>query len=287
MAVKKSGLGKGLEALFVDNSTEELRAASAVRLKLMDIEQNRNQPRKSYDDESLAELADSIARHGILQPMLVRPLSNGGYQLIAGERRWRAARIAGLSEVPAVVREMTDEEAAALSLIENLQREDLNPLEEAQGLKTLMEKFLLTQEEVAERVGKSRPAIANAMRLLNLPPAVLLMVGEGSISAGHARALLSFETEEQMLETAEKIIKKGLSVREVERLARAAAREKREAQKQRRVSFFDEVELALSGALCRRIKVTAGKNGTGTLEIEFNDKEDLSRIASALGDIEE
>ncbi|NLO46217.1 MAG: ParB/RepB/Spo0J family partition protein [Clostridiales bacterium] len=287
MAVKKSGLGKGLEALFVDNSTEELRAASAVRLKLMDIEPNRNQPRKSFDDESLAELADSIARHGILQPMLVRPLSNGGYQLIAGERRWRAARIAGLSEVPAVVREMTDEEAAALSLIENLQREDLNPLEEAQGLKTLMEKFLLTQEEVAERVGKSRPAIANAMRLLNLPPAVLLMVGEGSISAGHARALLSFETEEQMLETAEKIIKKGLSVREVERLARAASREKRESQKQRRDSFFDEVELALSGALCRRIKVTAGKNGTGTLEIEFNDKEDLSRIASALGDIEE
>lgn len=287
MAVKKSGLGKGLEALFVDNSTEELRAASAVRLKLMDIEPNRNQPRKSFDDESLAELADSIARHGILQPMLVRPLSNGGYQLIAGERRWRAARIAGLSEVPAVVREMTDEEAAALSLIENLQREDLNPLEEAQGLKTLMEKFLLTQEEVAERVGKSRPAIANAMRLLNLPPAVLLMVGEGSISAGHARALLSFETEEQMLETAEKIIKKGLSVREVERLARAASREKRESQKQRRDSFFDEVELALSGALCRRIKVTAGKNGTGTLEIEFNDKEDLSRIASALGGIEE
>jgi ParB family chromosome partitioning protein len=287
MAVKKSGLGKGLEALFVDNSAEELRAASAVRLKLMDIEPNRNQPRKSFDDESLAELADSIARHGILQPMLVRPLSNGGYQLIAGERRWRAARIAGLSEVPAVVREMTDEEAAALSLIENLQREDLNPLEEAQGLKTLMEKFLLTQEEVAERVGKSRPAIANAMRLLNLPPAVLLMVGEGSISAGHARALLSFETEEQMLETAEKIIKKGLSVREVERLARAASREKRESQKQRRDSFFDEVELALSGVLCRRIKVTAGKNGTGTLEIEFNDKEDLSRIASALGDIEE
>lgn len=287
MAVKKSGLGKGLEALFVDNSTEELRAASAVRLKLMDIEPNRNQPRKSFDDESLAELADSIARHGILQPMLVRPLSNGGYQLIAGERRWRAARIAGLSEVPAVVREMTDEEAAALSLIENLQREDLNPLEEAQGLKTLMEKFLLTQEEVAERVGKSRPAIANALRLLNLPPAVLLMVGEGSISAGHARALLSFETEEQMLETAEKIIKKGLSVREVERLARAASREKRETQKQRRDSFFDEVELALSGVLCRRIKVTAGKNGTGTLEIEFNDKEDLSRIASALGDIEE
>lgn len=287
MAVKKSGLGKGLEALFVDNSAEELRAASAVRLKLMDIEPNRNQPRKSFDDESLAELADSIARHGILQPMLVRPLSNGGYQLIAGERRWRAARIAGLSEVPAVVREMTDEEAAALSLIENLQREDLNPLEEAQGLKTLMEKFLLTQEEVAERVGKSRPAIANAMRLLNLPPAVLLMVGEGSISAGHARALLSFETEEQMLETAEKIIKKGLSVREVERLARAASREKRESQKQRRDSFFDEVELALSGALCRRIKVTAGKNGTGTLEIEFNDKEDLSRIASALGGIEE
>ncbi len=288
MTAKKSGLGRGLDALFVDNSAEETSAVSAVKLKLMDIEPNRDQPRKTFDDEALTELADSIARHGVLQPLLVRPLSGDGYQLVAGERRWRAARIAGLTEVPVVVREMTDEEAAAFALIENLQREDLNPLEEAQGFKTLMDRFSLTQEEAAERVDKSRPAVANALRLLKLPRVILSLVGNGSISAGHARALLAFETEEQMLETAQKIIEKGLSVREVERLAKAAAKKKKEPVAQpRREAFFDEVELTLSDALCRKIKVVTGKNDTGTLEIAFNDKEDLRRIAAALGGVEE
>lgn len=286
MTSKKNGLGRGLDALFVDNSAEESSAASAVRLKLMDIEPNRNQPRKTFDDASLSELADSIARHGILQPLLVRPLSGDGYQLVAGERRWRAARMAGLTEVPVVVREMTDEEASAFALIENLQREDLNPLEEAQGYRTLMDRFALTQEEAAERVGKSRPAVANALRLLKLPDGVLALVANASLSAGHARALLAFETQEQMLETAEKIIRKGLSVREVERLAKAAAKTKKAPQPQRRDAFFDEVELALSQALCRRIKVTAGRNDTGTLEIAFNDKDDLRRLASALDGVE-
>lgn len=288
MAVKKSGLGRGLDSLFADNSAEESSTASAVKLKLMDIEPNRDQPRKAFDDEALAELAESIARHGILQPLLVRPLSGDGYQLVAGERRWRAARMAGLTEVPVVVREMTDEEAASFALIENLQREDLNPLEEAQGLKTLMDRFSLTQEEAAARVGKSRPAVANALRLLSLPRCVLSLVGNGSISAGHGRALLSFPTEEQMQEIAEKIIEKGMSVREVERLAKAASKKKKEpSQKMRREAFYDEVELTLSEALCRKIKVVSGKNDTGTLEIAFNDKDDLKRIASALNVVEE
>jgi len=288
MTVKKSGLGRGLDSLFADNSAEESSAASAVKLKLMDIEPNRYQPRKAFEDEALAELAESIAKHGILQPLLVRPLSGDGYQLVAGERRWRAARIAGLTEVPVVVREMTDEEAASFALIENLQREDLNPLEEAQGFKTLMERFSLTQEEAAARVGKSRPAVANSLRLLSLPRSVLSLVGNGSISAGHGRALLAFPTEEQMQEIAEKIIEKGMSVREVERLARAASKKKKEpSQKIRREAFFDEVELTLSEALCRKIKVVSGKNDTGTIEIAFNDKDDLKRIASALSVVEE
>jgi len=288
MTVKKSGLGRGLDSLFADNSAEESSAASAVKLKLMDIEPNRDQPRKAFEDEALAELAESIAKHGILQPLLVRPLSGDGYQLVAGERRWRAARIAGLTEVPVVVREMTDEEAASFALIENLQREDLNPLEEAQGFKTLMERFSLTQEEAAARVGKSRPAVANSLRLLSLPRSVLSLVGNGSISAGHGRALLAFPTEEQMQEIAEKIIEKGMSVREVERLARAASKKKKEpSQKIRREAFFDEVELTLSEALCRKIKVVSGKNDTGTIEIAFNDKDDLKRIASALSVVEE
>ena len=223
-----------------------------------------------------------------MQPLLVRPLNGGSYQLIAGERRWRAARLAGLTEVPVVVREMTDEEAAALALIENLQREDLNPLEEAFGFRKLMDDFGLTQEEAAEKVGKSRPAVANALRLLKLPEAILSLVRDGSISAGHARALLAFPTEEQMLETAKLICEKGISVRETERLAKKAAKPKKEnEQPVRRASFYDEVELTLKEALCRKIKIQNNKNETGTIEIAFNSKEDLERIAHALHSLEE
>ena len=288
MAFKKGGLGKGLDALLLDNSAEATSSASAVKLKIMDIEPNRDQARKDFDDKALSELADSIAKYGVLQPLLVRPLADGGYQLIAGERRWRASRLAGLTEVPVVIREMTDEEASALSLIENLQREDLNPIEEAMGLHSLMNDFGLTQEETAERVGKSRPAVANALRLLNLPQAILELVRNGKISSGHARALLSVSDEGKMLEIAELICKKGISVRETERLAKAFAKESKPKTEKatRREHFYDEVELTLTQALCRKIKVQNNKNETGTLEIAFNSKEDLERIAKALSCLE-
>ncbi len=288
MAFKKGGLGKGLDALLIDNSAEENSTASAVKLKIMDIEPNRDQARKDFDEKALSELADSIAKYGVLQPLLVRPLTDGGYQLIAGERRWRASRLAGLTEVPVVIREMTDEEASALSLIENLQREDLNPIEEALGLNSLMKDFGLTQEETAERVGKSRPAVANALRLLNLPDSILDLVRNGKVSSGHARALLSLSSEAQMLEIADLICKKGISVRETERLAKAYSKEKKEKTEKasRREHFYDEVELALTQSLCRKIKVQNNKNETGTLEIAFNSKEDLERIAQALSSLE-
>lgn len=290
MTPKIGGLGRGLDALFADNAVEDSGSSSAVRLKLMDIEPNRAQPRKVFDEQALAELADSITQHGIIQPLLVRPLPDGGYQLVAGERRWRAARMAGLTEVPVVVRELSEDEAMALALIENLQREDLNPMEEAVGLQTLMESCALSQEEAAEKVGKSRPAVANALRLLKLPEAVSDLVRAGQVSAGHARALLAFEDESVLLETAALIVKKGLSVREVERLAKAAKKNKskKEKTKPRREAYYDEVELALTSALGRKVRViTAGNKGGGTLELDFYDAEDLARLAGALNRAED
>ena len=288
MAIKKGGLGKGLEALMLDNAVEESSTSSAMKLKIMDIEPNRAQPRKDFDEESLQELADSIARYGVLQPLLVRPIGDNGYQLIAGERRWRAARMAGLTEIPVVVREMSDEEAAAFALIENLQREDLNPVEEAFGLRKLMEDFNLTQEQAAEIIGKSRPAVANALRLLKLPSAVLEHVRTGEISAGHARALLAFPTEEQLLDAARLILEKGISVRETERLAKKAGRPKREATAKEKVpTFYQQVELTLQQSLGRKIRISNVKKDTGTLEIAFNSKEDLERVANALQSLEE
>ncbi len=288
MAAKKGGLGKGLDALLMDNAMEEISPTSAVKLKIMDIEPNREQPRKDFAEDALAELADSIEKYGVLQPLLVRPFGENSYQLIAGERRWRAARLAGLTEVPVVIREMTDEEAAALSLIENLQREDLNPVEEAFGYRKLMEDFSLTQEEAAEKVGKSRPTVANALRLLKLPAEVLDLVRAGKISAGHARALLAFPTEQEMTETANLIMEKGISVRETERLAKKASKPKKDAPKPaRRIPYYEQIELTLTEALCRKVRIQNGKNDTGTLEIAFNSKEDLERIAHALHGLEE
>ena len=287
MAVKRGGLGKGLDALLMDNAVEEISPSSAVKLKIMDIEPNRAQPRKDFADDALSELADSIEKYGVLQPLLVRPLGDG-YQLIAGERRWRAARMAGLTEVPVVIREMTDEEAATLALIENLQREDLNPVEEAFGFRKLMDDFSLTQEEAAEKVGKSRPAVANALRLLKLPPEVLDLLRAGKISAGHARALLAFPTEAEMIVTANLIAEKGISVRETERLAKKASKPKKETPPAaRRAPYYEQIELTLTEALCRKVRVQNGKNDTGTLEIAFNSKEDLERIAHALHSLEE
>ena len=290
MAAKKGGLGKGIDALFIDNATEDLSSSASVRLKLMDIVPNKEQPRKKFDDEKLTELTQSIAKHGVLQPLLVRPMPDGSYRLVAGERRWRAARTAGLSEVPVVIKEMTDEEAAVFALVENLQRADLNPVEEAQGMRRLMDDFGLTQEQVSERVGKSRPAVANALRLLKLPSQVLESVSSGELSAGHARALAALDDDETIIEAARTVISKKLSVRETEKLVKTlsvAPKKKSPARASARDSFFDEVELSLENTLGRKAKViTAGKKESGTLQIDFNDKEDLARLAKALGKLE-
>lgn len=284
MAPKKGGLGRGLDALFVDNSIEEISTANTVRLKINEIEPNREQPRKTFDEKALSELADSIAQHGVIQPLLVRPVSDG-YQLVAGERRWRAARLAGLSEVPVVVKELSDSETMEIALIENLQREDLNPIEEAEGLQLLIDTYGLTQDECAKRVGKSRPAITNALRLLNLPPELSELVKSDKLSTGHARALLPIGSKEKMIELADEIIRKELSVRETERMVKMLSKSddvKPEKRVKKRDTYYDEVELALGEAMGRTVKVFVGKGNKGTVEIEFFGKEDLAKIAKAL-----
>lgn len=289
MAPKKNGLGRGLGSLLADNSIEENNSIQPVKLDIMDIEPNKEQARKQFDEAALSELADSIAQHGVLQPLLVRPIIGGGYQLIAGERRWRASRIAGLTQVPVIIKELTDDEAAVISLIENLQREDLNPIEEAYGFASLIKDFDLTQEEAARRVGKSRPAVANALRLLRLPQEVIDAVREGKLSAGHARALAAIDDEKTAIFAAKTVMEKGLSVRETEKLVKALTAEKKEKKKKTtaRNSFFDEVELSLNNSLGRKAKVvTKSGKESGTLEIDFYDKDDLARIAKVLSALE-
>lgn len=289
MAPKKNGLGRGLGSLLADNSIEENNSIQPVKLDIMDIEPNKEQARKQFDEAALSELANSIAQHGVLQPLLVRPIIGGGYQLIAGERRWRASRIAGLTQVPVIIKELTDDEAAVISLIENLQREDLNPIEEAYGFASLIKDFDLTQEEAAQRVGKSRPAVANALRLLRLPQEVIDAVREGKLSAGHARALAAIDDEKTAIFAAKTVMEKGLSVRETEKLVKAFTAEKKEKKKKTaaRNSFFDEVELSLNNSLGRKAKVvTKSGKESGTLEIDFYDKDDLARIAKVLSALE-
>ena len=281
MAKAKGGLGKGLEALFVDNSTDQ---AEISTLAITEIEPNRDQPRKQFDPTALSELADSIKEYGVLQPLVVRPLPDGSYQLVAGERRWRASRMAGLSSVPVVIRELTDSQAMELALIENLQREDLNAIEDAAGYRELMDRFGLTQEQVAQRVGKSRPVITNAMRLLNLPEDVREMVVDGRLSAGHARALLSLEDEEMIRVLAREIIKKGLSVRQVEAIVKKSKQLVKPPKAPPTAwdnSYFAEVQLALSQSLSRKVKIEGEKN-KGRLIIEFYDEADLKEIVASI-----
>lgn len=283
MASPKGGLGKGLEALFKENTADE---GQIITVRLSEIEPNRDQPRKQFDEQALAELTDSIAQHGVLQPLLVRPMAVGGYQLVAGERRWRAARAAGLTEVPVVIREMGDQEAAELAMIENLQREDLNPMEEARGYQALMENYGMTQEETARVVNKSRPAVANALRLLHLPEKVADMVLSGQLSAGHARALLAFPTSELQEAMAIKAVEENLSVRELEKRAKETGRRgvSRETKQMRLAgeSFYSEVELALTEYLGRKVKVQRGAKGAGTLQLEFYSQDDLKELANRL-----
>lgn len=282
MANKQSGLGKGLKSLMLENSVDDMTATNM--LSINEIQRNEDQPRKTFDEGALQELSDSITQHGVLQPLLVRPLPQGGYQLVAGERRWRASRMAGLKEVPVVIRELSDVETMEIAIIENLQREDLNPIEEAEGLQALIDRCGFTQEEVAVSVGKSRPAIANALRLLKLPQEVRDMTRDGQISAGHARALLAFDNEPMIYEAAQNIIRNNLTVRDVERLAKMAEKTARtRTSSKRRDSFYDEVELSLTEVLGRKVKVYNGR-GKGTLEIEFYSAEDLKEIANKLGE---
>ena len=277
MAVKKGGLGKGLSAIFLENDNE---STGSTILAISEIEPNRSQPRRDFDEESLRELADSIAAHGVLQPLLVRPMPEGGYQLVAGERRWRASRMAGLFEVPVIIREMTDSQMMQISMIENLQRENLNPVEEAMGYKVLIDEYGLTQEEISKSVGKSRPVIANALRILSLPREIIDMLKSGEISAGHARALLGFSDKAEQLMVARSVKPKDLTVRDVEKLVRNSQKpEKRDLEVSHENTFYGEVELALKEYLKRKVKVIAKGEKAGILQIEFYDEDDLAEIA--------
>ncbi len=281
---KKGGLGRGMDALFLDNSATD-NDSSATKLSINEIEPNRDQPRKLFDDKALEELAKSIEQNGIIQPLLVRPMADGSYQLVAGERRWRAARIAGLHEVPVTIREMTDEEASVFALIENLQREDLNVVEEAEGIKSLIETYGFTQEKAAERVGKSRVAVTNTLRLLNLPKSILKLLSDGKISAGHSRALLSLDDEKEMLRIADAVVSQDLSVRQVEKMVKYANQGEKAKPKKRekkRDKYYDEVEIALTNVLGRKVKIYLSNGGKGTLEFEFFGKDDLTKLAKDL-----
>lgn len=281
MAKKLGGLGRGLDSLFADNSVDEINP-SVNKLRIMEIEPNHDQPRKDFDEKALSELAESIEQHGVLQPLVVRPLANGAYQLVAGERRWRAARIAGLTEVPVVIKELSDEEVIEIAMIENLQREDLNPLEEALGYRYMMDELGITQEQAAEKVGKSRPAVANALRLLKLPDEVQEMIKNNLISPGHAKALLGFDSEDMIIQTAKLIVKEDLSVREVETMVKNSKKAPKIPKQQKRDKFFSEVELALVENLGRKVKIKESKRDAGLLEIEFFDKDDLESLAMKL-----
>ena len=279
MAVKKGGLGKGLNTLFDQNATDN---NGSVLISIHDIEPNRNQPRKDFDDEALSELADSIARHGLIQPIVVRPTMDGTYMIIAGERRWRACRIAGINEVPVIIKETDDKTLMELALVENLQREDLNAVEEALGYKALIEEFDLTQDEVAHRMGKSRSAITNTLRLLSLNEAEIEALRRGSISAGHARALLSCENEELRAKLLIMAIE-GASVRELERIVNASKRVKPSEKKAlSKPNFYNEVELSLKNELRRKISVKPTGKGKGTITIEFFSDKELTEFAKKL-----
>ena len=281
MAKKIGGLGKGLSAIFSENDTEDNN--EVVTIKISQIEPNRNQPRRSFDEDALEELSQSIKEHGVLQPILVRPQIYGGYQIVAGERRYRASRMAGLTEIPAIIKELSDSETMQIALIENLQRRDLSDLEEAKGYQTLMDEYGFSQEDVARTVGKSRSAVANTLRLLGLPDDVKELLEQGKISAGHARALLAVDQDKQIKEAADKIIKEGLSVRQTEKLVKSMGSAKPKKPTVQKLSPYAEVELALSDALGTKVTVTENKKkGGGTLNIEFYDPEELFSLTHKL-----
>lgn len=277
------GLGKGLGALLGDFTEESQEKTAYQLLPIYKVEPNPDQPRQDFDEVELQALADSIAEHGVIQPLTVREMPTGYYQIIAGERRWRAARMANLSEVPAIIVEADDRKVKELALIENLQRQDLNPVEEALGYHSLMEEYGLTQDDAAKRVGKSRPAVANALRLLALPQEILEMLRQGKLTAGHARAVLVLKTEKKQLEAAQKIAALGLSVRQAEMLCKNMSREvpvKKEPETFA-VDYVAECEKQLSKQLGRGVKIVNGKR-KGKFELEFYGQEDLQVLLDAL-----
>lgn len=280
-ATKKGGLGRGLEALFNENATDE---KGIVTLRLTEIEPNRNQPRTDFDEDALSELADSIAKHGLIQPIVVRPTSSGVYQIVAGERRWRACRMADLQEVPVVIKELDDQNYYEIALIENLQREDLNAVEEAHGYRTLIDTYGLTQEQVAESVGKSRSAVTNALRLLNLNDKALEALKNGEITAGHARAILAAETEEVAADML-KAAKAGASVRELEAMAKTPIKAKKLTPPSiAKNNFYSEVEISLKNELGRKVDIKSKGKGKGTITLEFYSDEELADFARRLSE---
>lgn len=289
--MKKSGLGRGLDALFADNEIEtDGEQKESLKIRISEIEPNKAQPRKYFDKEKLEELASSIREHGLLQPILVRKV-NDKYQIISGERRWRACRMAGLVEIPVILKELDDKQALEIGLIENLQREDLNVVEEAEGYRALIDDFGLTQEEISKRVGKSRPAVANAMRILALPQAVLKLVSDGKLSSGHARSLLpltKFCDEAKIIEIANDVVEKDITVRELENLAKrmennANSSEEKSSKKESKAEdiYFKEIAEDLSNKWGRKVKISsASKDGKvkGTVEFEFYDNDDFNNL---------
>ena len=293
MAVKRNGLGKGLDSL-IPNKTEKTvktekkpeqkneesqNSSGEILVKINQVEPNREQPRKEFDEDSLMELADSIKQFGILQPLLVQKRKDY-YEIIAGERRWRAAKIAGIKEVPIIIRDYTDQEIVEISLIENIQRENLNPIEEAMAYKRLLEEFHLKQDEVAERVSKSRTAVTNSMRLLKLSPRVQQMIVDDMISTGHARALLAIDDEEQQYQLANRIFDEKLSVRETEKLVKALKNPKKEVKKQKQEHTFvyNNIEEQMKNIIGTKVSINPKANGKGKIEIEYYSEEELERI---------
>ena len=285
MAKPKRGLGRGLDSLFED-STPGTGGEGVSTLPLRDIEPDREQPRKVFEDDSMTELSESIRQHGLLQPIAVRPIPGGaGYRIIAGERRWRAARMAGLTEVPVVIKDVSEEEARELALIENLQREDLDPVEEAEGIRQLMEKCQLTQEAAAEKLGRSRSAVANSLRLLKLPQEVLTALQKGDVSTGHAKVLLGLaEQPEKLVAAARIVMEQGLNVRQTEALCKKLSKEPAEAKPPRKTApLATEVELALREVIGNEVKVNYKRGGKGTLTVHFYSDRQLMDFANLLG----
>ena len=279
----QKGLGKGLGALFSETPVLDEPAAPVGTLPIQKLEPNPNQPRKDFDEVALAELADSIAQNGLIEPIVVRPLDTGYYQIIAGERRWRACRLAGVSDIPVSIIEADDKKAAQLALIENLQREDLNPLEEAGGYAALMESYGMTQEEAAGAVGKSRPAVANALRLLKLPGSIRSLVADGSLSAGHARALIPLERESLQKQAAKQIMEGQLSVRQTEALVKRLLKPepKPAAKDPLAVDYIKECETSLTRLLGRKVTIRAGRK-KGKFELEYYGDDDLQQLIETL-----